>query len=136
MAAADHRHGRTVHRLLSDDLLRLLEAARGNRRAHAADRSASQSANRETGRRRNCSGKFQRACARRRMDERRRNYKSGIEHGWWIDVERDEFDGTTETKRVAALGIQLANARSAGKPNADCSRDRFTRPNATGGPRS
>src|SRR5206468_10665949 len=118
MAAAGHRHGRTVHRLLSDDRLRLLEAARGNRRAHAADRSASKSANRETGRRRNCSGKFQRACARSRMDERRRIYKGGIEHGWWIEVESDEFDGTTETKRVAASSIQLVNARSTGEPNA------------------
>ena len=51
-------------------------------------------------------------------------------------MDRGEFARRIETKRVAALGIQLANARRAGKANAHRSRDRFTWPNATSGARS
>src|SRR5438445_271883 len=79
-------------------------------------------------------GKFQRACARRRMDERWQNHKGGTEHGRRIELEGGESARRTKTKCLAALGIPLANARSAGEPNADCSRNRFTRPNATSAP--
>ena len=91
-------------------------------------------ANREAGSRRNRSGKFQCACSRRRVDERCRNHKSRTEHRWRSDLERDKFAWRIETKRVAALGIQLANPAT-GKANSNGSSHRFTRPNATGAAR-
>src|SRR5436189_152544 len=59
------------------------------------------------------------------MDERWRNYKGGSEHRWRCDLERGEFARRIEIQRVAALGIQLANARRAGKANA---RRSFSKP--------
>src|SRR5437867_7496407 len=98
MAAAGHRHGRTVHRLLSDDRLRLLEAARGNRRAHAADRSASQSANRETGRRRNCSANSNVRVHGAAWTSDGGIKKVELSKGGGMEVKGDELVGTTETK--------------------------------------
>src|SRR5207253_7686758 len=79
---------------------------------------------------------FQRARVRRRMDERWRNYKGGTEHRRRRDVDRCEFARRIEIQRVAALGMQLANACRARKTNAHRSRDRFTWPNATSAARS
>src|SRR2546429_88815 len=70
------------------------------------------------------------------MDERWRNYKGRSEHRWRCDLERGEFAWRIETKCVAALGIQLANACRARKTNAHRSRDRFTWPKATSAARS
>src|SRR5437588_5938039 len=70
------------------------------------------------------------------MDERWRNYKGGSELRWRRNVDRREFARRIEIQRVAALGIQLANACRARKTNAHRSRDRFTWPNATSAARS
>src|SRR5438128_12614841 len=70
------------------------------------------------------------------MDVRWRNYKGGSEHRWRRNMDRREIARRIEIQRVAALGIQLANARRAGKANAHRSRDRFTWANATSGARS
>src|SRR5438093_11598857 len=70
------------------------------------------------------------------MDEQWRNHEGGTEHGRRCNVDRGETARRIETKRLAALGIQLANADRAWKTNADCSRDGFTGSNTTSATRS
>src|SRR5882724_1181914 len=70
------------------------------------------------------------------MDEQWRNHEGGTDHGRRYDMDRGETARRIETKRLAALGIQLANADRAWKTNADCSRNGFTGSNATSGTRS
>src|SRR5438067_10252793 len=70
------------------------------------------------------------------MDEQWRNHEGGTEHGRRCNVDRGETARRIETKRLAALGIQLANADRAWKTNADCSRNGFTGSNATSATRS
>ena len=76
MAPANYCHRQTVQRLLSNARLRILEKARGQRRARSAFRNANQSRDRAAERGRNCSGKFKRARSWRGVDEQRRNYES------------------------------------------------------------
>src|SRR5436190_14319757 len=69
------------------------------------------------------------------MDKQWRNQESGTEHGRRCDMERGEIARRIETKRLAALGIQLADADRGGNANSDRSGNRFTGQDAIRAPR-